>query len=90
MSSLDDFLGGADKPERIRTSIYINRDDFLALEQRALNAKRLKKGELIEKSIPTNPRNRLAAIVKHGAKQLSEFDSQHNNFHFFVELFNRL
>ncbi len=45
MSSLDDFLGGADKPERIRTSIYINRDDFLALEQRALNAKRLKKGE---------------------------------------------
>jgi len=52
-------------------------DDFTEIEQ---NEKRLNRGELVTKSIPIGPRNRLAAIIRKGVKQMVEYDPHGETF----------
>ena len=50
-------------------------------EERKRELKTLAKGEIVSKSIPIGPRNRLYGIIKEGIEQMAEYDPQHNTFH---------
>lgn len=58
--------------------LKIKGDDPVEIEN---DRKALKEGEMVTKSIPLAPRNRLSAIIEDAIDQLNGFDSGHNNFH---------
>lgn len=63
---------------RYTIELKIKEDDQ---EERKRDLEALFQGEMVTKSIPTGPRNRLAAIIKEGVEQMSKHDPQHNTFH---------
>jgi len=64
--------------EEYLIELKIKGDD---LEELARNSAVLASGQILERSIPLAPRNRLAAIVEDGHRQMLDFDSQLRCFH---------
>jgi len=64
--------------DRYFLELKIKGDDPIEIEN---DRKALKQGEMVTKSIPLAPRNRLSAIIKDAIDQLNGFEPSHNNFH---------
>lgn len=66
------------KKDKYLLELKIKGDDPVEIEN---DCKTLKQGEMVTKSIPLAPRNRLSAIIKDAIDQLNEFDPSYNTFH---------
>lgn len=66
------------KNSRYTIELKIKGDDPVEIEN---DEEALKRGELVSKSIPIGPRNRLAGIIRKGVKQIVDHDPNKKTFH---------
>ena len=63
---------------RYTIELKIKRDDPVEIEK---DEGALKRGELVSKSIPIGPRNRLAGIIRKGVEQIVDHDPKNETYH---------
>lgn len=66
------------KNSRYTFELKIKEDDFVEIDK---DEEALKRGELVSKSIPIGPRNRLAGIIRKGVGQIVDHDPKKETYH---------
>ena len=69
---------GIGKNSRYTIELKIKGDDPVEIEK---DEDALKRGELVSKSIPIGPRNRLAGIIRKGVEQIVDHDPKNETYH---------